>query len=133
MKRGLKILGIVILIFAVAIATLYVWMTIDQNSKISQLVFEEIDMSQVMDGTYTGAASTGLVSVEARVTVAGNKITGIELLKHDNGKGGKAEVIINDMIQRNTYDVDGVSGATASSQTIKSAVCNALLKGVTKK
>lgn len=133
MKRGLKILGIAVLIFVVAIAALYIWMTADQHSKISQLAFEKIDMPQVMDGTYTGAASTGLVSVEAQVTVKDKKIVGIKLLKHDNGKGSKAEAIIDEMVRLNTYEVDVVSGATTSSQVIKSAVCDALLKGVAKK
>jgi len=130
MKRGLKILGIIALIFVVAVAALYIWMTIDQRSKVSQLVFEEIDMSRVTDGTYMGTASTGIVSVEAQVTVKEHKIASIELLKHDNGMGSKAEVILDEMVKSNTYEVDAVSGATGSSQTIKSAVCDALLKGV---
>jgi len=129
MKRGLKVFGIVVLIIAAVIAALYIWMTADQHLKVSRLVFEEIDMSKVADGAYTGTASTGLVNVEAQVTVADNKIVRIELLKHDNGMGSKAEVIIDKMVETNTYEVDAISGATTSSQAIKSAVCGALLKG----
>jgi uncharacterized protein with FMN-binding domain len=133
MNAKLKKCGIVILVFVVAIAALYIWMMADQRSKMSQLVFEEIDMSRVNDGTYIGTADIGLVNVEVEVTVKGNKIASIKLLKHENGFGSKAETIIDEMVRSNTYEVDAVSGATGSSQTIKSAVCDALLKGVAAK
>lgn len=52
----------------------------------------------------------------------------IDILKHDNGKGKKAEQIRANMIDSNTYDVDAISGATTSSEVIKSAVSNALVE-----
>jgi hypothetical protein len=42
--------------------------------------------------------------------------------------GSKAESITETMVTRNSYDVDAVSGATLSSEAIKSAVSKALKK-----
>jgi len=130
MKGKLKKIGIIVLIIVAVITMLFIWMEAGQRTKMSQLVFKKIDLSKVTDGTYIGNAGTGLVNVEVKVTVIDNKITSVKLLKHDNGLGSKAEAIIGEIVESNTYEVDAVSGATTSSQTIKSAVCVALLKGV---
>ena len=39
-------------------------------------------------------------------------------------------MIIDEMVDKNTYDVDAVSGATVSSEIIMNAVNNALQKGL---
>ena len=43
-----------------------------------------------------------------------------------------AEAIVADMVEKNRYGVDAVSGATLSSEAIKSAVSKALYAGQTK-
>ena len=53
----------------------------------------------------------------------------MKILEHKSGRGGAAEAIADAMVARNRYDVDAVSGATLSSQTIKSAVSLALKQG----
>ncbi|MGI5854788.1 MAG: FMN-binding protein, partial [Bacillota bacterium] len=89
----------------------------------------ETDLSAIEDGIYRGAAETAMVKVAVEVEVIDHKITGINILKHDNGLGKKAEQITGKMIKMNTYDVDVVSGATSSSLVIKSAVSDALAHG----
>lgn len=130
MKGKLRIAVIGLAVLAVVITALYLWMSAEQKAAMDRLVFEEIDMAKVQDGTYTGSAGTGFVNVKVEVSVEGHKITRIVLLEHENGLGKKAETIVDDMVRMNTYEVDGVSGATHSSQTIKSAVCDALIKGL---
>ena len=44
--------------------------------------------------------------------------------------GQSANVIVDEMVDKNTYDVDAVSGATVSSEIIMNAVNNALQKGL---
>lgn len=83
-------------------------------------------MENVGDGTYIGEYSAPPVSVTARVTVANHRFTNIEIVKHDNGLGGKAEKITDDIIGRQSLDVDAVSGATLSSVCILKAVENAV-------
>ena len=89
-----------------------------------------VDVSQVKDGTYQGGEEeTSLVKVSVEVTVKNHRITDICLLRHENGKGYIAESMIPEMIEKNTSEVDTVSGATMSSKTIKAALRNALAKG----
>jgi uncharacterized protein with FMN-binding domain len=88
--------------------------------------FSSLTMSEVEDGTYTGSEDAGVVKVKVEVTVKNHAITGITILQHDNGKGAPAEAIVNDIIEKNSLEVDAISGATHSSNVIKTAVLNAL-------
>ena len=89
-----------------------------------------VDLSEVEDGTYEGIEETDLVKATVVVTVKDHQITGIQLTRHENGKGTPAESMIPEMIRQNTSEVDGITGATMSSKTIKAAVRNALAQGV---
>ena len=89
-----------------------------------------IDLSKVEDGTYEGHSELGPVIVDVKVIVKKGKITEIEILNHQNGLGHSANVIVDEMVDKNTYDVDAVSGATVSSEIIMNAVNNALQKGL---
>ena len=84
------------------------------------------NLSEVQDGVYYGSEKAPFVSVEVEVKVKNREIADIKLLKHDNGKGESAEIIIDKMIKENTSEVELVSGATVSSMVIRGAVRNAL-------
>jgi len=128
MKKGVKVL-----IVFVAIATIFLIgfliMYSQMKNELASLQFPETNLGNLANGTYKGEAETTLVKVEVAVQVKDHKITRIDLLKHDNGRGAMAEAIIDEMINQNTYKVDVISGATASSQVIKSAVSKALANG----
>jgi uncharacterized protein with FMN-binding domain len=101
-------------------------MTAKMDRELMNLEYHEIDLKDLEDETYQGKAETTLVTVEVAVEISNHEISEIDLLKHENGLGRKAEIIVEDMISQNTYDVDAISGATASSLVIKSAVSDAL-------
>lgn len=122
MKKTAKILGVIIGIFAVMLVAMFIMMGNDMKN----LKYHEVNLNELENGVYRGEAKTSLVKVEVEVEVSNNNITKIVLLKHENGLGSKAESIIKKMISMNTYEVDAVSGATASSEVIKSAVSDAL-------
>lgn len=128
MKKAGIIIGILILIGFAA----FIKMSDSAEKALSAMVYEEVDMSLVADGTYYGEADAGLVYVKAGVTVEANTIRKIDIIEHRNGMGKKAESIIESMVTQNTYTVDGISGATLSSEAIKSAVSKALKDGYTK-
>ena len=107
-------------------------MTIQTKQAVAKQVNVPIDMNQVADGFYEGSSDGGLVQVQVIVEVKDHQIKSIEILKHENGKGKPAEIITDDMVAKNTYDVDAISGATTSSQTIINAVNMALQKGINK-
>ena len=97
------------------------------NRAIEELDNKPIpNLSEVKDGTHYGSANGPFVSVEVEVKVKNREIADIKLLKHDNGKGESAEIIIDKMIKENTSEVELVSGATVSSMVIRGAVRNAL-------
>lgn len=131
MKKGCKILLGVVLFIVIIIAGIRLFMRyqIDQTYRRLDEV-EIVDLSEVEDGIYEGIEETALVKVTVAVTVKDHQITDIQLIRHENGKGTPAEVMIPEMIRQNTSEVDGISGATMSSKTIKAAVRNALAQGV---
>lgn len=69
------------------------------------------------------------VYVKVEVSVTEHKITGIKIIEHENGLGSKAEKIVDDVISRQSLEVDAVSGATVSSKCIIKAIENALQIG----
>ena len=52
----------------------------------------------------------------------------VHILEHNNGRGQAAESIVDRVTSSQSIEVDAVSGATFSSQTILKAVENALSK-----
>lgn len=129
-KKVIKIVLAVILIPILLVVILAGVMVLKTVNASHNQVNAEIDMDKVADGVYLGSSDGGLVQVEVEVEVKDHKIVNINLLQHRCGKGQPAEVIIDDMVKYNTDDVDAVSGATASSKTIRNAVNQALQSGL---
>jgi len=81
------------------------------------------DLSTKEDGIYQGNS----FNVWVDVTVENHRITKIEISEHYHSPVGKnAEKIIDKIIQKQSLDIDVVTGATMSSQSILKAVENAL-------
>ena len=129
MKRALKILLVIPAVLALLIITMCAVIVIRMNSQVKSFDRSEVDVSQVKDGIYEGRSETDMVKVDVRVTVSNGDISDIEIVRHECGKGKIANVIVEDMIQKDDVEVDAVSGATFSSEVIKDAVRNALRKG----
>lgn len=58
--------------------------------------------------------------------IAGKILTGIDIIRHLNGLGSSAESIVDKIIEKQSLEVDAVSGATLSSKCILKAVENAV-------
>ncbi len=125
----MKKVGIVLIILIVIVIGVFLWMTNSAQKELDSMVYENIDMNLVVNGTYYGEVDARLVFVKVGVTVKEHVINKIEIIEHQNGMGIKAESITETMITKNSYDVDAVSGATLSSEAIKSAVSKALKEG----
>lgn len=81
------------------------------------------------DGSYTGSAQGygGTISVE--VTVENGIITKIDILSAAGETASffsRAKAVVDTILSAQTWEVDGISGATYSSNGIKAAVQNAL-------
>lgn len=112
------------IILAVGVIALLVYLNVLNNykEKMANTVISDIDLEKIPDGTYVGDYDVSLVYVKVEATVKNGRITDIKLLEHKNGKGEKAEVIVDRIIKAQSLDVDTVSGATNSSIVIKKAI-----------
>ncbi len=130
MSKGKKIiLAIIAVIAVIAIGFAVMINSISGNlDSYTDYDFSGLDLSQVEDGTYTGSEDAKIIKATVEVTVKDHVITDVTILSHDSGQGKPAEVIVDDIVEKNTVDVDAISGATYSSQVIKVAVYNALMK-----
>ena len=65
-----------------------------------------------------------------RVEVSGHEIRGIEILEHKESYLPQAKMIADDVLTEQSLEVDAVSGATLTSDTVKKAIEDALLQGI---
>lgn len=120
---------VILIIIVILVICIYIWLSTSAKKRLEALEYESISMDLVTDGTYYAEVDAILVFVNIGVTVQNHTITDINIIEHRNGLGKKAEDIIHTMIAENTYAVDAISGATLSSECIKSAVSKALKLG----
>lgn len=125
MKKSKKVL----LITSIVVLLLFIAGKIIMGNMVRnvQNIFVSMpDLSDIRDGDYIGEYSITPVHVKVEVSVSDHQITNIAILQHDNGLGSKAESIVNDVVKKQSLDVDAVSGATVSSKCILKAVENAI-------
>jgi len=87
------------------------------------------DLTQKADGSYPGEANFKGVptSVSLETVIRNHKIISINIINHSASPiGRKAEKITETIIEKQSLDVDVVSGATLSSNAIRKAVENSL-------
>jgi uncharacterized protein with FMN-binding domain len=99
----------------------------EYRNVIRELEIEDVDITTIPDGTYSGFADAGLVSALVAVTVKSGKIEEIELIEHQHGRGAEAEIISENVVQAQSLDVEYISGATSSSKIILKAIERALV------
>lgn len=81
----------------------------------------------VADGVYEGSATIWPVKAVVQVAIENRRIARIDILEHRTMLGGPAEEIIPvKIIEKQSTNVDAVSGATMSSEAIMNAVESAI-------
>lgn len=98
----------------------------EYKKRIEGIVISRVDLSNVRDGSYRGSFDAIFVGAEVVVQVKNHTIESIDLVKHKNERGAKAEAIVDKIISEQSVAVDVISGATNSSKVILKAVENAL-------
>lgn len=126
LKKFLKWAGIGLLAL-IAIMMVYAVLGKEEVMKVN---IDNVDMTRVPDGTYIGSYDNFRWSNKAQVTVAEHKITGIEPLKIQDGRDDLVQTLMERILDRQTPNVDAVSGATASSNGFLKAVETALNNAV---
>lgn len=93
---------------------------------LDNIIITNPNLGKIADGTYRGNSKVGPVQVTLDVAMQSGKISSIQIIKHFNGRGKKAEAIVPKIIEAQSLDIDVISGATASSKAFLKAVENAL-------
>lgn len=122
-----KILLIAVVVLCIGVVGFNV---VDRVAKeeSESIVLENINTS-IADGEYEGSYKMSPVDVSLIVKIKDEKIIDVDILKHINGLGNKGENIVESVIDKQSTDVDVVSGATLSSKVILKAIENALEEG----
>jgi uncharacterized protein with FMN-binding domain len=109
---------------------LHIYVGITSLNRYKQLIegikIENVDVTNLPDGTYIGDCDAGYIYAKVEVQVKAGTITAIELLEHRTERGKPAEVITDKMVQAHNVKVDAITGATNSSKVIMKATENAL-------
>ena len=130
MKKGKKVL---LVLLGVALLLLFGGKMV-LNSMVAQVKAIPVstpDLSALADGSYTGEYTMLPVSVEVEVNIQNHRIMAVTILRHDNGLGGAAERLANEIVLQQSLELDSVSGATVSSKCILKAAEAALTGGMT--
>ena len=126
MKKKILIILLCTILFVLIGASLYLKTLVND---VNSITVSNLNMANITDGIYVGKYSITPVYVEVEVSVTEHKITNIKIIEHENGLGGKAEKIVDNVISRQSLEVGAVSGATVSSKCIIKAIENALQSG----
>ncbi|MEC0968630.1 FMN-binding protein [Bacillus altitudinis] len=83
--------------------------------------------TELKDGTFSGTGSNEIGSISVSVTIKQGNITSVEITS-DNTRYGQSSIssLPNEVVIRQSADVDTVSGATLSTKDFETAVAQAL-------
>lgn len=85
-----------------------------------------VDLNTVDDGEYIGICQNKILVAVVKVYIKDHRITNIEILEHKASYMEQAKQIAADVCSRQSLEVDAVSGATFTSDTVLKAIENAL-------
>lgn len=126
MKKVMAIILIIVFLIVIGGVIAFNIMSKKSENELAEAVITDVDLSKIPDGSYSGSSSIFPVYVQVEVDVENHKLIDIKIIKHDNGKGAKAEVLTQEVIKAQSLNVDAISGATTSSKAILKAIENAL-------
>ena len=96
----------------------------------AKLPFYNIQVEDVLDGTYRGKVYTTFMHVQLDVTVAGGRLTKIEIIENEGAYGKKVAPILDEMIAQNASVVPAVKKEELASIVFVACVDDALRKGI---
>ena len=86
------------------------------------------EFASLPDGTYRGYYDGGIVKATVDVLMMKGRIEKVTIVSHRTGMGKPAEVIVNDIVKKQSLEVDAIAGATRSSKVILKATEVALTR-----
>jgi len=128
MKKFFKWTGIISLLL-IGVMMIYAFLGKEQTTNLD---IQSIDLTKISDGTYTGSYDCYRWSNKVKVTVMEHRITGIQVLKLQDGRESLVKTLTQKILDQQSPDVDAVAGATTSSNGYLKAVEMALNSAVAK-
>lgn len=122
----MKLKKILPFVATVAITLLVAFVAVAFLLRPQTLAIGSVDLDMVTDGEYIGICQNKILLAVVRVDVKDHEITSIEILEHKASYMEQARQIANDVCSGQSLDVDAVSGATLTSDTVLKAIENAL-------
>jgi uncharacterized protein with FMN-binding domain len=137
MKKVIKIILLVLAIIILGGVAFYYFQIrpkLQEYEKVRHITINEIPLSNVADGTYSGTYNYADTGSTVEVTVNDHQIENFEIqetgLNTDYAKRAAKEIVPK-VINAQSNTVDVVSGATTSSKAYLKALEYALMEGVT--
>ena len=139
-KKKLKTWRLLLIVAGIVVLGTMIFLLVDapERQELQDLTIENIDFTQLRDGTYIGeyaGAKGSSRNAVVKVTISGGGITEITILKgaidsEGNSVELKGGMTIDDLYQRvlesKSLQVDAISGATLTSKAHLKALENAL-------
>ena len=85
-----------------------------------------VDLGTVADGSYIGVCQNKILFAVVQVEIENHEITSIEVIEHKASYMAQAEQIAGAVCSEQSLEVDAVTGATLTSDTVLKAIENAL-------
>ncbi|MBE7724005.1 MAG: FMN-binding protein [Enterocloster citroniae] len=120
LKKGIPFL------ITVVITLLVGFMFIAILLRPQRLDIKDIDLNAVDNGEYIGICQNKILFAVVKVHIANHEIADIEILEHKASYMTQAQQIADDVCSKQSLEVDAISGATLTSDTVLKAVENAL-------
>lgn len=85
-----------------------------------------VDLDTVSDGEYVGVCQNKILFAVVKVKVQNHEISDVEVIEHKASYMEQAKQIAENVCDKQSLDVDAISGVTLTSDTVLKAIENAL-------
>lgn len=113
-------------VFTVAITLFIGFVIVAFVLRPQKLDIGAVDLDTVSDGEYVGVCQNKILFAVVKVKVQNHKITDVEVIEHKASYMEQARQIAENVCGEQALDVDAISGATLTSNTVLKAIENAL-------
>ncbi|KUO71031.1 MAG: hypothetical protein APF77_15145 [Clostridia bacterium BRH_c25] len=127
MKRTIVFVASAVLLITLGVYSFFIAPSNDELEAVRNMTIENINMEEINDGVYRGSFAYGSYTYEVEVNIKDHRIGKIDVISNrDTEHAKKAESVISRILEKQSLDVDVVSGATTTSKALLKAIENAL-------
>lgn len=131
MKKTIISIVCILLLITLGVYLFYILPNEKKLEVVRNMPIENVNLEEINDGTYRGDYSYGSYTYKVDVIVKAHKIEKIDVINNrDTSHAKKAEGVISRVLEKQSLNVDAVSGATTTSKALLKAIENALKSGL---